>query len=173
MRLTFKRLATVFSAVVLSALVIAVGQTTQPTVTATDKMNQLLAPPKNFGEPLPPATQAGAELDKTTGAAAVAPNAPALPVIREGTHLINVSGRLSHSPDGQQAIFTFDSDGTTMKDPPMIIQPNLKLQGMEAAVQSKSSDVHFRVSGTVSEYKGRNYILLDKAVVMADVEKQF
>jgi hypothetical protein len=36
-----------------------------------------------------------------------------------------------------------------------------------------AGDLHFRISGTVTEYKGRNYILLDKAVSMADVEKQF
>jgi hypothetical protein len=112
-------------------------------------------------------------IDKSTGQAAVAPGAPAMPVVREGTHLIEKSGRLSHSPDGQQAIFTFDADGTAMQDPPMLILPNLKLQAMESAVQVKASDVHFRISGTVTEYKGRNYILLDKAVVMADVEKQF
>jgi hypothetical protein len=96
-----------------------------------------------------------------------------LPVVREGTHLINRSGRLNHSTDGQTATFTFDTDGKNMADPPMIILPNLKLQSMEAALAGRASDVHFRISGTVTEYKGRNYILLDKAVVMADVEQQF
>ena len=136
-------------------------------------MNRLLAPPKDFGQPIAPSTQTGPVIDKTSGANAIAPGAPTLPVVREGTHLINVAGRLSHSADGQQAIFSFESDGATMKDPPMLVLPNLKLQGMEGALQSKAGDVHFRVSGTVTEYKGRNYILLDKAVVMADVEKTF
>jgi hypothetical protein len=79
---------------------------------------------------------------------------------------------LSHTPDGQQAIFTFDTDGTTLADPPMIILPNLKLLSMENAVTGQSKDVHFRVSGKITEYKGRNYILLDKAVVVADVDQQ-
>ena len=170
------RFAILIVAVVLAGSINALGQTTQPSATgptAEQKMQKLLAPQPNSGQPLAPANSSTPTTDKSTGAAAVAPGAPNLPVIREGTHLTDASGRLSHSPDGAQAIFTFDSDGTTMQDPPMIIQPNLKLQGMESAVQSKASDVHFRVSGTVSEYKGRNYILLDKAVVMADVEKTF
>jgi hypothetical protein len=175
------RFVILFVATILSASILAPAQTTQPAPgqpapaqSAEQKMNGLLTPPPNYGTPLPstPATPA-ASMDKTTGPAAAAPVAPNVPVVREGTHRVNISGRLSHSPDGQQAIFTFDSDGTTMKDPPMIILPNMKLEGMEAAVLNKNGDVHFRVSGTVTEYKGRNFILLDKAVVMADVEKQF
>ncbi len=162
-----------FVAIVFAVSISANAQTTQPS--ADQKMNQLLTPPPDYGKPLPTNTnaQTGPTMDKTSGPAAVAPVAPNVPVVREGTHRINVSGRLSHSADGQQAIFTFDSDGTTMKDPPMIILPNLKLESMEGVLQNKASDVHFRVSGTITEYKGRNYILLDKVVVMADVEKQF
>jgi hypothetical protein len=171
------RFAILFVATVLGVLASANAQTTQPATSADQKMQNLLTNPPNYGTPLPTNTQenssAGAMMDKTTGPAAATPVAPNVPVVREGTHRINVSGRLSHSTDGQQAIFTFDSDGTAMKDPPMIILPNLKLEAMEAAVLNKAEDVHFRVSGTVTEYKGRNYILLDKAVVMADVEKQF
>jgi hypothetical protein len=44
---------------------------------------------------------------------------------------------------------------------------------MEAVVAGRSVDVHFRISGTVTEYKGRNYILLDKAVVLSDAEQPF
>jgi hypothetical protein len=60
-----------------------------------------------------------------------------------------------------------------MADPPMIIVPNLKLQTMEAVLAGRTTDVHFRISGMVTEYKGRNYILLDKAVVLADAEQPF
>jgi hypothetical protein len=163
------------AAILLAISLIAAAQTTPPASapTADQKMNQLLAPAPNYGNPLPASTQTGPTLDKTSGSSAVAPGAPNVPVIREGTHKIDRSGRLSHSADGQTAIFTFDSDGTAMQDPPMIVLPNLKLQSMEGVVAAKASDAHFRISGTVTEYKGRNYILLDKAVVMADAEKQF
>ena len=168
------RFVILFVVIVLGVSINANAQTTQPTTgqSAEQKMNSLLTPPPNYGAPLPTNSQTTPAMDKTTGPAAATPVAPNVPVVREGTHKVNISGRLTHSPDGQ-AVFTFDSDGTTMKDPPMIILPNLKLEGMEAAVLNKAGDVHFRVSGTVTEYKGRNYILMDKAVVMADVEKTF
>ncbi len=137
-------------------------------------MNRLLAPAPAMGEPLPPPVNYDVPtIDHSSGLAAVAPAAPVLSVIREGTHLINRVGRLSHSPDGHQAIFTFDADGKTMQDPPMVILPNLKLDTMEQDVVNLSKDEHFRVSGTITEYKGRNYIQLDKAVMMSDVETQF
>ena len=60
-----------------------------------------------------------------------------------------------------------------MQDPPLLILPNLKLQAMEDAVSSSNKDQSFRVSGLVTEYRGRNYLLLEKAVVIPDVEQQF
>jgi hypothetical protein len=93
------------------------------------------------------------------------------PIVREGTHLTDQSGRLSHTASGQ-AIFTFDTDGKTVKDPPMYLLPNQKLEMMEGTVLGTAKDSHFRISGAVTEYKGKNYILLDKAVVVADVDQQ-
>jgi hypothetical protein len=142
-------------------------------ISSDQMMSHLLAPRPLSGQPLPSVAATAPTSDASTGPAAVAPHAPVLKVLREGTHLINRIGRLNHSPDGQQATFTFDSDSKTMQDPPIIIMPNLKLSSMESAIIGKAADVHFRVSGTVSEYKGRNYILLDKAVAIADLEKQF
>jgi hypothetical protein len=149
---------------------IAGAQTTQPS--ADQQMNSLLTPPPGSGQAMPART-GGPAVDATTGKGAVAPDAPVLHVVREGTHIIKRAGRLNHSTDGQTATLTFESDGKAMTDPPMIILPNLTLQTMEAALASKTADVHFRVSGTVTEYKGQNYILLDSAVVMADVETKF
>jgi hypothetical protein len=60
-----------------------------------------------------------------------------------------------------------------MKDPPLVVLPNLKLMAMENAVTGSSRDLRFRISGTVTEYKGRNYILLDKVVVVPDLDQQF
>jgi len=45
------------------------------------------------------------------GAAAVAPNATTMPIIREGTFITDRTGRLTKSPDGQHEEFTFDADG--------------------------------------------------------------
>ena len=140
---------------------------------ADKKMEQLLAPPPDGRHELPSAYDNELATNVTTGTNSVAPDAPVLKLAREGTHLIDRSARLNHSADGNQAILTFDTDGKALADPPMIILPNLKLAMMESAVLGRAGDLHFRVSGTVTEYKGRNYILLDKAVVIADVETAF
>jgi hypothetical protein len=115
----------------------------------------------------------GRMTDKTTGAAAVAPGAPVLTVLREQSQIIDRIGRLVRSADGQQAEFAFDSDGQAMQDPPLIILPNLKLGSMEMSIQQTRKDLQFRATGTLTEYRGRNYILLEKVVVVPDVTQQF
>ncbi len=102
--------------------------------------------------------------DNTTGANAVAPGAPQLPTKREGTFVIDRMGRLARSADGGWE-FNFDADGAAMQDPPMKVLPNLKLMVMEDAIESGGGDLRFRVSGSLTEYRGRNYILLEKVVV--------
>jgi hypothetical protein len=102
------------------------------------------------------------------------PAAPVVTVLREGTFLVDRVGRLSRSKDGSQAEFAFDSDGTALQDPPVVIIPNLKLQQMEDAVGGNTiRDLRFRVSGMVTEYRGRNYILLEKVVVVPDILEKF
>jgi len=173
-------------AIVLSIASISQAQTTQPasmastttaaaatsSPTAEQVRNQLLAPSPSDARQLPPATT-GPMTDATTGHGAVAPVAPSLNVLREGTFIVNRVGRLKRSADGQQAELVFETDGKTMRDPPMIILPNLKLMQMENAVTGSSRDLRFRVSGVVTEYKGRNYVLLDKVVVVPDQDQQF
>jgi hypothetical protein len=96
-----------------------------------------------------------------------------MPVIREGSFIVDRTGRLTKSPDGQQFEFHFESDGRAMKDPPVVIIPNLKLMAMENAVNGSNRDLKFRITGMVTEYKGRNYILLEKVVVVPDVTQKF
>jgi hypothetical protein len=152
---------------------IASAQTTQPTTPApADQMlNQMLESGPG-AKALPSAVKAPMT-DGTTGKAAVAPGAPTLNVMREGTFIVKRVGRLTHSADGQQMEITFDADRKTMKDPPVVILPNLKLMQMENAIAGSSRDLRFRVSGVVTEYKGRNYVLLDQVVVVPDIDQQF
>ncbi|HEV8290940.1 MAG TPA: hypothetical protein VGP94_03420, partial [Tepidisphaeraceae bacterium] len=76
-------------------------------------------------------------------------------------------GRLTRTPEGQFE-FTFEADGSALKDPPMIILPNVKLMVMESMVKNASRDLKFHVSGMVTEYNGRNYILLEQVVGKQD-----
>jgi hypothetical protein len=148
---------------------------TQPSdrsLTAEQMFSKMLRPNPSAARPLQPASDAPA-VDKSSGVGAVAPGAPTLNVLREGTYLVDRVGRLNRSSDGTQAEFTFDSDGKTLKDPPVLILPNLKLMTMENAVSSANRDLRFRITGMVTEYRGRNYVLLEKVVVVPDPAQQF
>lgn len=153
----------------------AFAQTTQPTtrpatqpatVDPNAMLNQLLTPSRPTLKPLQPLPDAPT-VDRTSGGNAVAPKAPSLRLIREGTYRFDRAGRLIKTPDGQ-AEFIFDADGQAMQDPPMVILPNLTLMGMESQIKSLGRDLRFRITGMITEYRDRNYILLDKAVVIPE-----
>ena len=158
-----------------SVCCMAQAQTTRPTTRPASPdqvMDDLLKPAATQPAPLaePPTGQA---IDKTSGRGAVAPNAPAVAVMREGTYIVDRVGRLGRTPDGSQAQFIFTSDGKTLKDPPLLILPNLKLQQMEDVAKGANRDVPFRITGMITEYRGRNYILLEKVSVPSENNSQF
>jgi hypothetical protein len=155
----------------------ATSPTTKPAkeLSAEEMLSQMLkAPEKTGSRPLAPLPEVkGGVPDKTSGKGAVAPSAPVVSVLREGTFLVDRLGRLSRSADGSRAEFAFESDGTALQDPPVVIIPNLKLMQMEDAAANSIRDLRFRVSGMVTEYRGRNHILLEKVVVVPEVLDRF
>jgi hypothetical protein len=152
------------------------GATTRPAGKSAEEMlNQLLRPTGDGRSAQPttaPAVQGGG-IDATSGSAAIAPGAPVVTVMREGTDIVNRVGRLTRSADGQSWEFSFESDGRSMQDPPVVILPNLSLMKMETATAGMSRDLRFRITGEVTEYRGRNYVLLRKWTTLSDAEKQF
>jgi hypothetical protein len=108
-------------------------------------------------EPAPP------PVDATSGMAAVKPKAPVILLRPEGYYVIGRMARLGGIQDGFRDL-VFDSDGHAMHDPPMRILPNQTLSGMEDVTKGSSDPMAFRISGLITQYKDRNYILIDKAV---------
>ena len=113
--------------------------------------------------------------DRTSGDGATRPHAPVVTVMREGTPLVNRLGRLTAvaGPEGTRNEFTFEADGQALRDPPLVLIPNLNLMAMEDYVRQAGRDLRFRVSGVVTEYRGRNYLLLEKVTVVQDLTQQF
>ncbi|MFN4242486.1 MAG: hypothetical protein ACK4PI_04530 [Tepidisphaerales bacterium] len=145
---------------------------TPPTAQPADQLlSQMLRPAEQAARPLTPLPQTDLR-DATSGQGAAAPNAPSLPLLREGTFVVDRTGRLLRSGEGFGFEFVFESDGRTLRDPPMIILPNSRLQMMEEAVRSANRNLRFRVTGMVTEYRGRNGLLIEKAVVIPDVVQQ-
>lgn len=157
--------------VVLGIAVSSFAQTTRPTTRPTTEppnpdmmLRQLLSPARPSGKPLEPVDF---PREDTTSKTAVAPKVESQNLIREGSFITDRIGRLTKTPEGQQEL-TFESDGYALKDPPMIIHPNSKLMLMESMVKNASKDLKFQVWGTVSEYNGRNYILLEQVIAKQD-----
>jgi len=163
----------ILGSIVAGVFAQSVPPSTQPAeVPAADLLNQMLKPPGQAPAPLQPIVLP-LPPNSVTGGAAVAPNATTMPIVREGTFVTDRTGRLTKSPDGLQSEFTFDSDGQAMQDPPMIILPNLKLEMMEQALNGSNRDLKFHVTGMVTEYHSRNYLLLERVVVVPDIVQQF
>lgn len=139
---------------------------TRPTTQSTyDRLLGNDADPADV--PLQPTAPRKPGVDQSTGPNALPPGAPQLPVQREGTFIIDRIGRLLKASDGGWE-FTFDADGEALRDPPVKVLPNLKLMGMEESIEQLGGDVRFRISGSLTEYRGRNYILLEKVVQVRD-----
>jgi hypothetical protein len=155
--------------------------TTQPVVTtppsatrptnrsAEETLRQMLQPQGEAARPLRPVEEAPPQVDETSGAGAVAPNAQPRTLLREGTLLLDRVGRLTRGQDGRTFEFTLDSDGRGMADAPLILLPNRALARLEGAVQTSYRDLKIRASGEVMEYRGRNYLLLQRWSVVPDV----
>jgi hypothetical protein len=129
----------------------------------------MLQPQGEAAQPLQPLEDAPPAIDQTSGVAAVAPGGKATKVTREGTLLLDRVGRLTRGgDDGKTFEFTIDSDGRRMTDAPMILLPNKRLQQLEDRVANSYRDLKIRASGEVMEYRGRNYLLLQRWSVVPD-----
>ena len=142
---------------------------TQPS--ADDVLGPMLKPRRAAGERELVPTEAPVA-DRKSGAGSVSPHAPTQTVLREGTAIINRVGRLVLGADGAPSEFVFESDGGALRDPPLIVLPNLKLMIMEDTTRGNTREPRFRVSGVVTEYRGRNYLLLDKVYTLSPTNQQ-
>ena len=177
-------IATVMSAAALAAVALAEPADTPPTTgqaaaqqqpadpPSEQLLNSMLKTPAAASKALTPTIDAP-QVDKKGGVGALAPNAPMAGLQREGTFIFDRVGRLTRTGDAAQAEFTFEADGKNMHDPPVIILPNLKLMTMEDAVKVTNRDLRFRVTGMLTEYRGRNYLLIEKVLVPPETHQQF
>lgn len=84
-------------------------------------------------------------------------------LLPEGHFVRDRRGRLIHI--ASQWMFTFESDGKALADPPILLLPNGWLEKMELDAGTRSDSVVFSVSGEVTVYHGKNYLLLRKVLM--------
>ena len=148
-----------------------VARATQPTAgqrSAEQTLRELLQSSPQTAQPIRPTAPQAPQTDVTSGPGAVAPGASLQPLIREGTLLLDRVGRLTRAGSGVWE-FTLDADGSALADPPLVLLPNSKLSQLEDAVRTSYRDMKVRVSGEVTEYRGRNYLLLGRWTALPDV----
>ena len=140
-------------------------------VDADRVLNQLLQTPTGGVRPLQPSVPETETTDVASTRNAVAPSAEAVRLQPEGSMLSQRIGRLQNITDGKRWELHFEADGRALQDPPMMVLPNLKLAGMEQQVKQSGRDLRFRVTGVITEYGGRNYVLIEKYEVVADTDR--
>ena len=86
---------------------------------------------------------------------------PAVPdaQFREGTFLVDQLGNMAHNKKGEP-IFMFEKGGKTVQ---LTLMANSNLARMEDA--AAGAEKSFRVTGMMTEYRGKNYLLVDRVVM--------
>src|SRR2546421_2771517 len=136
---------------------------------AEEMLRQMLQPATQAAQPLRPIPDEPVPVDATSGGGAVLPRATTQPLAREGTMLLDRVGRLTRGADGRTFEFTLDSDGRSLSDPPLVLLPNRRLSDLEDVFNNSYRDIKLRVSGEITEYRGRNYLLLQRWAAVPDV----
>lgn len=86
-------------------------------------------------------------------------------LMAEGTRIIDREGRIVH--ENGETRFIFDSG-----DRPIVLLANRKLERMEDLSDYGRKVMRFRVSGRVTEYRGRNYLSMTKLVIIPKAVEQ-
>jgi hypothetical protein len=83
--------------------------------------------------------------------------------LREGTTITNQAGHFRH--EGEGAVFVLD------KERELMALPNLSLERITRTLKGfdEPEGVRWTVSGVVTEFNGRNYLLISRAVYKSSV----
>ena len=146
--------------------------TTQPDTagktppSSEDILNQLLK--DKPGKPIIPEIESVQDVPVRAPSVAPAPKERTLPVGR-GNMVVDRIVTLLPAGVGKWMQVSFVSDNT-LREPPMRLLPCVKLTQAEAlAVSGAGTSVRLRVTGEITVYKGRRYLLLRKLLVERDM----
>ena len=97
----------------------------------------------------------------------VDPKTKAPLIIREGDWVINRLGRFHADPKGSP-LFVYEADGSALTEPPLVLLPSRKLELMEQLAKQRP-DAKFLVTGEITAYHGKGYLLLRKVMLHRDM----
>jgi hypothetical protein len=85
---------------------------------------------------------------------------------RDGYMVIDRVGWIQFDPEGSRWMFTFEADGASLAEPPVVLHPCQLLEVMEKTEHQSGGTIRYRISGQISLYQGRNYLLLRKVLMV-------
>lgn len=144
---------------------------TAPTAAATTQPS-----PETVLQNLLHAAPAAVAVPAKSGSVIVAPPEGAAPhpkvaLLREGDNIAGRIGRLIKDEKTGQWMFAFEADGKEMRDPPMGVVPSRYLEVMEKLSEDGKQSIKFKVSGEVTEYRGKNYLYVHFVQVERELNK--
>lgn len=90
--------------------------------------------------------------------------------LAENVMITDRVGRLAYDPDTQYWLFAFEADGQSLAEPPIALLPSQLLEIVEKILQKTSRPAKFRLSGQVTRYLNKNYLLPRKLLIVQDRE---
>jgi len=118
-----------------------------------------------------PAQSVDSSVPATPAVEGVAPNQPPIQRMHEGQFIWNRVGRIVKDEKSGQWLFAFESDGTEMQDPPLGLLPCRMLEAMENASEKGTKPVKFKISGQLTEYHNKNYLLVTFMQTVRDLNQ--
>ena len=88
-------------------------------------------------------------------------------LLPDGSRIVDRPGRLTS--EGEYFTFSFESRGQGAPEMPIRLLPNRLLEDMEIASAGGTKHIVFVVSGEVTEYRGVNYLLVQKLLARPSV----
>jgi len=85
----------------------------------------------------------------------------------DGSRIVDRTGRLTR--EGNLFTFSFESRSKGAPDMPIRLLPNRLLEDMEIFSDGGERPIVFVISGEITEYRGVNYLLLQKLLVRPDL----
>jgi hypothetical protein len=143
--------------IILAAAKVPLNPPVKPVapVSAASKTSDVTPPAPMPDFEIPPIPEVGKDAFKA--GPTPARTAPA-DVIEEGKRLFNREGRLEMDPLGR-SMFAFNSG-----DKPMYLLENSWREYLESVTEQATKKARWRVSGVITVYGGRNYLLVTKVV---------
>jgi hypothetical protein len=80
--------------------------------------------------------------------------------LTDGTHLAPREGTLARGDGGKRLYFTFTLNDKRVSVP---LLPDSNLMRLEKDVGERGWQTPYRLGGTITEYGGRNYLLVEQA----------